>query len=158
MIGDLLTGSNFQGFICAALLQGWTVVTLQSPVCSSFLWSYCVQKEVRWKMREGQEGTMEMEKGLRVVGTPAPPLCAHYHRYAGVSELGIDLWWVKPPVLGCFTGSVNLPVPALQQTKYARKTLGTNYLCHKPWPPEQPVLRLYPAALASQSGLWPMCA
>ena len=74
--GALLTGSNVQGFTCAPLLRGWTVLTLQSPVCSSFLWPYCVQKEVRWKMGEGQEGTMEMEKGLRVVNTPAPPLCA----------------------------------------------------------------------------------
>ena len=109
-------------------------------------------------MREGQKDTMEMEKGLRVVGTPTLPLCAQYPRCAGVMGLGMGLWWVKPSVVGCFTGSVNLPVPALQQTKYARKTLGTNYLCHKPWPPEQPVLRLYPAALASQSGLWPVCA
>ena len=111
MIRGLLTGSNFQGFICAALLQGWTVVTLQSPVCSSFLWSYCVQKEVRWKMREVQEGTMEMEKGLRVVGTPAPPLCARCPRCAGVSGLGIGflgeapcpgvLYWVCKPVRTC---------------------------------------------------------
>ena len=91
MNDDLITGFNFQGLICAALLQGWTVVTLQSPVYSSFLWSYCVQKEVRWKMRDGQEGKMEMANCLRVVVTPAPPLCAQCPRCAGVRGLGIGL-------------------------------------------------------------------
>ena len=104
------------------------------------------------------EGYNGDEKGIQGCGytctsivCPVPEVCWDH-------GIGNGLVWVKPPVLGYFTGSVNLPVPALQQTKYARKTLGTNYLCHKPWPPEQPVLRLYPAALASQSGLWPVCA
>ena len=66
-----------------------------------------MQKEVRWKMREEQDGTVEMEKGLRVVGTPAPPLCARCTRCAGVRGLGIGflgevpcpgvLYWVCKP-------------------------------------------------------------
>lgn len=108
-------------------------------------------------MREGQEGTMEMEKGLRVVGTPTLPLCAQYPRCAGVMGLGMGLWWVKPSVVGCFTGSVNLSEPALQPSPHTKRTRGAQYLCHRTWPPEQPVLRLYPSALASQSGHWPVC-
>jgi hypothetical protein len=83
---------------------------------------------------------MEMEMGLRVVGTSVPPLCAQYPRCAGVMGLGIDLWWVKPLVLRCFTGSINLPALAMLQSKYASRTLGPHYLVHQPWPPEQHVL------------------
>jgi hypothetical protein len=96
VIGGLLIGSKFQGSICEACPQGWTVLTLQGPVCSSFLWPYSVQKEVSWKMREVQEGTMDMEKGLRVVGTPAPPLCARCTRCAGVRGLGIGFLGEAP--------------------------------------------------------------
>ena len=101
-------------------------------------------------MREGQKDTMEMEKGLRVVGTPTLPLCAQYPRCAGVMGLGMVLWWVKPPVLGCFTGSVNqtllcnnqnMPEGLLDLTTCARNpghqsslSLDSTLL---PWPPSQ---------------------
>ena len=101
-------------------------------------------------MREGQKDTMEMEKGLRVVGTPTLPLCAQYPRCAGVMGLGMVLWWVKPPVLGCFTGSVILAVPALQLSPSASRTLGCHYLCHNPGLQNSlSLIKLYPAALAS---------
>ena len=79
---------------------------------------------------------------------PVPEVCR---------GLGIGLWWVKPSVVGSFTGSVNLSEPALQPSPHTNRPLGAQYLCHRTWPPEQPVLRLYPSALASQSGHWPVC-
>jgi hypothetical protein len=104
-------------------------------------------------MGEEQEGTMEMEKGLRVVGTPivcpGPWVCCGQSTgdllVVGEASCAGVLYWVCKPD------------PALQQSKHARRTLGPHYLCQEPWPPEQSVLRLYPAALASQSGHWPVC-
>ena len=157
MIRGLLTGSNFQGFyLCSSSPRMDNSHATKSCVLILLVVLLCAERG-EMKNGRGAEGYNGDGKGPQGCGytctsivCPVPEMCWGH-------GIGNGLVWVKPPVLGYFTGSVNLPVPALQQTKYARRTLGTNYLCHKPWPPEQPVLRLYPSALASQSGHWPVC-
>ena len=98
-------------------------------------WPYCLQKEVRWKIGEGQEGKMKMAKDIRVVGTPALPLCVQCPRCPGIRKLEIGLWWVKPTMLGSFLGLKSCQYLPCNHHHIPEGLL--DYLCQKPCPPEQ---------------------
>ena len=143
-------------YLCSPSLRMDTSHTTKSCVLILLVALLCAGRgEV--ENERGAEGYNGDGKGPQGCGYTYTSIVCPVPSCVGVRGLVIVLWWVKPPVLGCFTGPVILTLPTLQSSPSSSTTLGPHYLCHKPWLPEQIFLRLYPVALAGKSNHWPVC-